>query len=257
MATLHRLRHNQCLEDSFLPQQNKENKNYQSKVASVHVSQLWQPTKRSDDLHSYRRTTKSTHSSPSKGAHLLAKEIHRKMTAQPCPCQLLVCKETFSTSIPRLSCATASNKRFQAVCSSSSSEGMMSFSSAEDDLSNRLCWTHDAWATDSLSQSNFCHRSNLRHKRLQCSTLSPRLPSLSGCQVSCSQCSYLSLQGLNLTRHVEQRDGDFPKSSRHAYLKVVSPATSLKWNATTSFVEEDGLCWAQVDIKSGTQELRR
>ena len=43
-------------------------------AASVHVSQLWQPEMRSDDLHSHRGTTrKSTHSSPLKGVHLLAK----------------------------------------------------------------------------------------------------------------------------------------------------------------------------------------
>ena len=32
-----------CLEDRFLPQQNKENKHHQSKAAPVHVCQLWEP----------------------------------------------------------------------------------------------------------------------------------------------------------------------------------------------------------------------
>ena len=61
-----------CLEDRFLPQQNKENKHHESKAASVDVSQLWQPTKGSDDLHSHRLNAKKTHSSPLFGVHLLA-----------------------------------------------------------------------------------------------------------------------------------------------------------------------------------------
>ena len=59
-----------------IPPSTKEGKtrHHQNMDASVHVSQLWQPEMRSDDLYSHRGTTrKSTHSSPLKGVHLLAK----------------------------------------------------------------------------------------------------------------------------------------------------------------------------------------
>ena len=65
-----------------IPPSTKEGKtrHHQNMAAAVHVSQLWQPKMRSDDLYSHRGTTrKSTHSSPLKGVHLMAKETHRRM----------------------------------------------------------------------------------------------------------------------------------------------------------------------------------
>ena len=56
-------------------------------------------------------------------------------------------------------------------------------------------------------------------------------------QVTCSQRSYHTLEGLNFTFHVGQRDGiDISRSFRHPYLKVVSSATScdhlVLWKST-------------------------
>ena len=115
-----------CLEDRFLPLQSMEHKYHQSKATSVHVSQLGNPTKRSDDLHSRRRTTKKTHSLV---AHLTSpgtRDLQRKMTAQSC-------------SRKRL---TSSKNKFQTLCSPSSSEEIMSSSSSEHTTSRML---HRRW----------------------------------------------------------------------------------------------------------------
>ena len=60
-------------------------------------------TTRSDDLYSHRRTPKKTPtSSPLKGEHLVAKEIHRQMTAQSCPVASSSSLDFFQTTrVPR------------------------------------------------------------------------------------------------------------------------------------------------------------
>ena len=69
------------------------NKQHHSEVNSAHVSHSGSPKCGQYSLH--RTTKKHPHSSPLKGVHLLTEDTHRQMTAQRCPCQLLVFKETF------------------------------------------------------------------------------------------------------------------------------------------------------------------
>ena len=155
-----------CLEDRFLPQQNKEKQaSLKQGRFSPRFPTLAAHKEGSDDLHSHRRTTKKL--TRLKGVHLLARRDSSKddSSAMSLP--------TFPQACPGSSCATASKKRFQALCSSSSSEGLVVLILRRHPVQQTLL-THNAFTTESLSPSNCCHQSNLTHKRLQRSILTER-----------------------------------------------------------------------------------
>ena len=97
--SLNSVQHQQpkCLEDRLLPDQNKE-KQASLKKSLCNSTFPNSGSPKCDQMTCtahYPTTKRNTHSSHLKSVHLLAQEIHRKMSAQRCPCQLLVFKETF------------------------------------------------------------------------------------------------------------------------------------------------------------------